>query len=54
MPAQIRGDYLYKPVHEEEGRSCVGRVEVRFGWRRRVSSLWGSVLKLVCVYISNA
>jgi len=35
--AQIRGDYLYKSLHEEEGGG------VRAGWRRRrVSGLWGS------------
>ncbi len=34
-------------------RRCVGRVEVRFGWRSGVQPV-GAVFELVLVYISNA
>jgi hypothetical protein len=34
-------------------RRCVGRVEVRFGWRSGVRPA-GAVFELVPVYISNA
>jgi hypothetical protein len=31
MPAQVCGYRLYKPFHEEEERSCAGRVEMCVG-----------------------